>query len=385
MLKLTVDKDGDATLDLGRVTLDGRSSSCFSYEPVDGDFVLFEPEANHHMFYELIRELDVSKIPAGVQFEIYNINFEEITRPLELLPAPFNVLNFFKQEDRFYVRFSSMREEEGGPEWPDLFYLDELKAQCLLKGFSHINIKEQDGFRPFEGGFIVEVDAFKVNTPEEALHKALSSLHSLMEEVNAVIGDKAGMEELLDLWEKHAAIKDRNYWSKTLGAYPHILTQVLNSPLLVLEDSMHAGSTRIKAETKDIANYLRSHQTLDKIVLLEVMSPLDELTGAKHDGSYLISDAVNAHINLQLERRQVLLDGLAKEGFEDLKQEVECCIVIGKKEGMSDEELQVWRLYKQNLNHLEMVPFDEFIEKVKYLLDNYDQIRKTKVIRMRTA
>lgn len=385
MLKLTVDTDGDATLEIGPAKIEGRSSTCFSYEPIDGEFILFEPELDHQAFYELIRTIDVAQIPSDVQFELYNISYQEITRPLELLPSPFNVLNFYKTDDAFLVRFSSMNETEDSPEWPDLFYLDELKAQCMLKGFSHITIKEQPGFQPFEGGFIVEVNTGQVDTPEEALHKGLASLHSLMEEVNAVIGDKAGMEEILDLWDKHAAIEDKSYWTQAFEAYPHILTQVINSPLLVLGDIAHAGSTRMQVSAAHIARYIRDHQTLDKIVLLEVMSPLDALTGPRHDGNYIISAAVNSHINRQLDRRQKLLDALTTEERGSLRQEVACYIIVGSLAGMNKEQRSVWKLYCENLNHVELVTFDQFIDQVRYLLENYDHVRKTKIIRMRTA
>ena len=78
-MKLVIEADGDAVLEFNGIRLDGRSSRMFSYESMDGDFHLFEPEENHQQFYDQFKNEPISSIPDEVQFEIYNMSYQEIT------------------------------------------------------------------------------------------------------------------------------------------------------------------------------------------------------------------------------------------------------------------------------------------------------------------
>lgn len=384
-MKLRIESEGDAVLELKGTELDGRHSSLFSYESVDGDFYLFEPEENYQQFYDLIKDVPIKLIPQGVQFEIYNVSYQEIIKPLELLPSPFNVINFFQSEDGFLVRFSCIADDDKTPDWPDFYYLEELKLQCASGDFDHITIKEQAGFKPFEGGFIVEMSNTDANLPEEAFHRALSALHSLLEEVNSVIGDKAGMEELVDLWSKQQNIKDAKYWSDTLRSYPYILTQVLSSPLLVLEDKAYFGSHRMSSKADELSEFIISNPTIDHVVLLKVLSPEDVLVGGAFNGTFLISETINGHINHQLALREELITTLNGHVTEHFDEKISCQIIIGNSEDLSKRHLEILNRYRQQLRHVTLTCFDEFIETVQHLLTNYDDFKEAKVIRMQTS
>ena len=75
-MNLVIDADGDAVLEFNGIRLDGRSSSMFSYQAMDGEFYLFEPEGNHQQFYDHIRHMPIDSLPDRVQIEINNLSYQ---------------------------------------------------------------------------------------------------------------------------------------------------------------------------------------------------------------------------------------------------------------------------------------------------------------------
>ena len=171
------------------------------------------------------------------------------------------------------------------------------------------------------------------------------------------------------LGQKHPEKKWQNFFNEN----SFILNMAFGYPVIKVRDQASVGGRKLSGEGEKITDFLVKNSLTNNTAIFEIKTPQTQLLNKKtfRDGVYTPSSYFSGSINQTLDQKYQFQKQIAQikenSGLYNLESyAVNCCLVIGKTpEG--DEQKKSFELFRRNSKDVEIVTFDELIEKLKQL------------------
>lgn len=164
-------------------------------------------------------------------------------------------------------------------------------------------------------------------------------------------------------------------WQAFFKKYSWIFSQLFSFPVLIFEDEAYMGGKNIQNKGGKFADFIYTNKLTSNLVLIEIKTHNTHILDRRAyrgDNVYSISSSLSGALNQVLDQRENLqhdfysLKTKSKDkGFESYNPK--CLIVIGMISNLSTEQIQAFELIRSNSKDVEIITFDEVIEKIKGL------------------
>ncbi|MFT7036389.1 MAG: hypothetical protein ACJA2S_004918 [Cyclobacteriaceae bacterium] len=181
------------------------------------------------------------------------------------------------------------------------------------------------------------------------------------------------LEQLIEKYEQMLGKKlSERHWQALFTQNPFILSMVFGCPIIKVQDQASVGGRKISGSGDKITDFLVKNSTTNNTAIIEIKTPSEPLTGKKYrDSVYSPSIALSGSLNQVLDQKYKLQKNIAliKEASRRYDVEtyaVRCTLIIGQiPEDL--EKQQSFETFRQNSRDVEIITFDELLQKLKLL------------------
>ena len=164
-------------------------------------------------------------------------------------------------------------------------------------------------------------------------------------------------------------------WQRFLNENPFILSLAFGYPIIKVQDQASVGGRKISGSGEKITDFLVKNSMTNNTAIIEIKKPQTELLNKKpfRSGVYTPSSDLSGSINQVLDQKYRFEREIAqiKENsriYDIETYSVHCCLIIGKMPSDEDQQ-KSFELYRRNSKDVEIVTFDELLNKLKGTFD----------------
>lgn len=198
--------------------------------------------------------------------------------------------------------------------------------------------------------------------------------------------DLVNLEVLIDKFEAMLTTEsDEEVWQEFLNGNPFILSLAFGYPIIKVQEKASIGGRKISGSGEKITDFLVKNSMTSNTALVEIKTPKakllnkEEFRGGVFVPSAILSGSINQVLDQKYQFEREISRIKDNSGIFDIKSySVHCCLVIGTMPS-EDNQQKSFELFRGNSKDIEIITFDELLEKLKNLKDFLEPTKKTAV------
>jgi hypothetical protein len=182
------------------------------------------------------------------------------------------------------------------------------------------------------------------------------------------------LEALIKRYEEMLDAKlGEDRWQDFFNENPFILNMAFGYPVIKVRDQASVGGRKLSGEGEKITDFLVKNSLTNNTAIFEIKTPQTAVLNKTpfRDGVYTPSTDLSGSINQALDQKYQFQKQIAQikdntRLYDIESYAVHCCLVIGKTPD-GDDRKKSFELFRRNSKDVEIVTFDELLEKLKQL------------------
>lgn len=162
-------------------------------------------------------------------------------------------------------------------------------------------------------------------------------------------------------------------WQEFFNENPFILNMAFGYPVIKVRDQASVGGRKLSGDGEKITDFLVKNSLTNNTAIFEIKTPQTPILNKTpfRDGVYTPSADLSGSINQALDQKYQFQKQIAQIKDNSRLYDIEsyavhCCLVIGKTPD-GDDRKKSFELFRRNSKDVEIVTFDELLEKLKQL------------------
>ena len=164
-------------------------------------------------------------------------------------------------------------------------------------------------------------------------------------------------------------------WQDFFNENPFILTLAFGYPVIKVRDQASVGGRKLSGYGEKITDFLVKNSLTNNTAIFEIKTPQTPILNKQpfRDGVYTPSSDLSGSINQALDQKYQFQKQITQIKDNSRLYDIEsyavhCCLVIGRTPD-GEERKKSFELFRRNSKDVEIVTFDELLEKLKQLGD----------------
>lgn len=211
----------------------------------------------------------------------------------------------------------------------------------------------------------------------EALSNALKNLHgdsiaSLSESVST-----ERLDRIIDLIEKNLNNNNEEFWqAQVFKKNQWVLAQLFSSPCTIFQDKAYVGGKGINDRKGNLCDFLYQNQLSKNVALIEIKTPLTKIIQGAYRNAYSFTSEMSGAINQVINYKESLMKNYNSLKGDESKPfyafNPKCVVIIGSLSALDKGQLATFENYRNSLNNIEIITFDEVLLRLKDLRSVFD-------------
>lgn len=162
-------------------------------------------------------------------------------------------------------------------------------------------------------------------------------------------------------------------WQNFFNENPFILNMAFGYPVVKVRDQASVGGRKLSGDGEKISDFLVKNSLTNNTAIFEIKTPQTPILNRKsfREGIFTPSTDLSGSINQALDQKYQFQKQIAQikdntRLYDIESYAVHCCLVIGKTPD-GDDRKKSFELFRRNSKDVEIVTFDELLEKLKQL------------------
>lgn len=166
-----------------------------------------------------------------------------------------------------------------------------------------------------------------------------------------------------------------NEWQEFFNENPFILNLAFGYPVIKVRDQASVGGRKLSGDGEKITDFLVKNSLTNNTAIFEIKKPQTPVLNKRpfREGVFTPSADLSGSINQALDQKYQFQRQVAqiKENsrlYDIESYAVHCCLVVGTTPESEDRK-KSFEMFRRNSKDVEIVTFDELLEKLKQLAD----------------
>ena len=162
-------------------------------------------------------------------------------------------------------------------------------------------------------------------------------------------------------------------WQDFFSENPFVLNMAFGYPVIKVRDQASVGGQKLSGDGGKITDFLVKNSLTNNTAIFEIKTPQTQVLNKTpfRDGVYTPASDLSGSINQALDQKYQFQKQIAQikdnsKIYDIESYAVHCCLVIGKTPD-GDDQKKSFELFRRNSKDVEIVTFDELLEKLKQL------------------
>jgi hypothetical protein len=217
--------------------------------------------------------------------------------------------------------------------------------------------------------------AVTLKDPMSVISRLVSLDAGALRSLNVAVGLHK-LRAAIQQWECNLTNRDERFWQQLLMDYAFVLEQVFAWPTMIVKGKAYVGGKSFLDKGGNVADFLLKNSLTSNVALVEIKTPCADLLARRYRGDvYSISDDLNGAVMQVLNYRHSLQQefhslarklGISVEAFEP-----RCAVIAGMVAQLGSDKTRIGslELYRNALQGVDIITFDELFEKTRHLID----------------
>lgn len=184
------------------------------------------------------------------------------------------------------------------------------------------------------------------------------------------------LERLITRYEEMIGqkLKEQN-WQAFFTENPFILSLAFGYPVIKVQDQASVGGCKLSGSGEKIADFLVKNSRTNNTAIFEIKTPQADLLNKTpfrrgiHKPSSELTGAINQALDQKYQFQTHIASVKHNSRIHDMESySVHCCLIIGVTPSDKDQQ-KSFELFRGNSKDVEIVTFDELLEKLRQLRD----------------
>jgi hypothetical protein len=187
--------------------------------------------------------------------------------------------------------------------------------------------------------------------------------------------------QLVQIWDANKDNDSEEFWQTTLQEHAFAFSQLFSVPVTLIEGKAYVGGMSLDRKDAKFADFILAGGSASNAILVEIKTPGTKLLGRKYRSVYPPShDLSGAIVQVEDYKMSLMreLDALNRKGKKPLSVFKPRCVIISgfyRRELDSQPKIDSFECFRSSLSGVEVITFDEFFNKVEYLLQVFNLVR----------
>lgn len=287
------------------------------------------------------------------------------------------------------------------------FQFDTSETYKLYKGLQHLyELYEEIGRIPYGTATYTRIDSvFREflsiiqNEPSEAImigekenYNLIKILLQLINKTNSLDYLRKNLSELqnesiqhlssslnferlqrvANLMQKNLDNGNEEFWqTDVFKENQWILAQIFSCPFTIFKDKAYVGGKGIDNKSGNLCDFIYQNKISQNVALIEIKTPCTKIIGGEYRGTFSFSQELSGAVNQVLNYRDYLMKSYYflnqnQESFNAVMPK--CVLIIGKISSMQGKEVAAFENFRNSLNNITIMTFDELYERIVDLI-----------------
>jgi hypothetical protein len=215
----------------------------------------------------------------------------------------------------------------------------------------------------------------KLDDPDQLIAKLQTVGREPLAHLDAAV-NLSRMQALVREWRDMFSNSDESYWQNELTTSPWVIAQAFSAPVFLFQSKAFVGGKLIDRSGGSEADFLYEKKLTGSVAIVEIKTPdMDLLRSTAYRGGVFPPSAdLTSAVAQTLHYRESLLR--EADRLENRSESVRvigprCVLIAGSIESLDEDEdrLRSFELFRGELRNVELITFDELIQKVQLLID----------------
>ena len=223
----------------------------------------------------------------------------------------------------------------------------------------------------------VEIEYVKqILQSKEMLPELLNVLNT--DTLNAAL-NISNLTQIKTEMESNLTNGDENYWQDFFTKNSWALSQLFNTPLMIFNGARYVGGKSVNNQNGKYTDFIYKNKLTNNVSLIEIKTPCTKLfkdSNYRNNIPTMSSDLIGG-VSQILEQKQVLNNeyyNLRSRTLDECSEDfsalnIQCILLMGKIDGLTPDEKRTFEIYRNELKSIDIITFDELLEKVNSLID----------------
>lgn len=162
-------------------------------------------------------------------------------------------------------------------------------------------------------------------------------------------------------------------WQEFFNENPFILNMAFGYPVIKVRDQASVGGRKLSGDGEKVTDFLVKNSLTNNTAIFEIKTPQTAILNKKpfREGVFTPSADLSGSINQALDQKYQFQKQIAQikdntRLYDIESYAVHCCLVVGRTPD-GDDQQKSFELFRRNSKDVEIVTFDELLEKLKQL------------------
>ena len=183
-------------------------------------------------------------------------------------------------------------------------------------------------------------------------------------------------EKLLSLKKGVGAKKLEQRWHNFFKDNSWIFSYLFAAPHFLFQDEYYVGGQKGTGKEARYADFIYKNKLVDSATIIEIKTHKTKTlhnTAYRASGKvYPISSDITGAINQVLDQKNTLLKNYSSVAQNDFEVfDPRCIVVAGSIKSIPKERVKNFDMFRSNMRNIEVVCFDELLDKAKLLLSHF--------------
>ena len=182
------------------------------------------------------------------------------------------------------------------------------------------------------------------------------------------------LDTLILRYEEMLTKENQEYrWQRFLNENSFVLSLVFGYPIIKVQEQASVGGRKLSGRGDKIVDFVVKNTMTNNVAIIEIKTPKVKLLNQTtyREGVYAPSKELSGAINQALDQKHHLEGEIVqikgKSGIHDIESySIHCGLIIGRMPPETDQ-IRSFELFRGNSKNVEIVTFDELLEKIKEL------------------
>jgi hypothetical protein len=202
----------------------------------------------------------------------------------------------------------------------------------------------------------------------------LADLNQFRSDELNIIVRLAALRRLIELWDRNEENNQEEFWQKELGNCPYAFSLIFPYAVVLVAEKAYMGGKDISNTGGNTADFIVKRALTGNCLVVEIKNPKTPLLGGIYRNHVY---SVSHELSGATVQTQNCIQNLIAEEFKLLSNSDNAhatrprgLILAGHSAQLNDENRRrSFELYRNGLEGLEVLTFDEFFQKAKMLVD----------------